>query len=61
MWLELYEGEDHTQQVAGVFFSDRDGSFTFRCYRHDLPLEAVEYLTREARIRLHPMAESEVE
>ena len=59
MWLELYEGEDHTRQVAGVFFSDQDGSFTFHCYRRVLPLEVLEYLSREARRWLPPVAESE--
>jgi len=61
MWLELYEGDGHNHQVAAVFFSDVDRSLAFHCYRQALPLAVAEYLAREARGLLPPLAEPEIE
>jgi len=38
--------------VLFAFYSDADGRMTFSAYREDVPFEAVEWFTAEARRRL---------
>jgi hypothetical protein len=55
MLLELDDLSGGVRQtVADVRFDDGSGVMTFTAYRHELPIEAVEYLIAEARRRLAP-------
>jgi hypothetical protein len=58
MLLELDEVTSGGREtVADVRFDDRDGSMTFSAYLRELPLEAVEHLIAQARLRLPPAPE----
>lgn len=53
MYLEvLIPGTNPLQQVAEVFYSDQTHNYTVSCFQENLPLELVELLIREAKIRL---------
>ncbi len=54
MSLELSEPDGAL--VAEVFYSDVTNTMTFTTYLPDLPPEAAEWLIREARVRLPPVA-----
>jgi hypothetical protein len=58
MLLELDEVTSGGREtVADVRFDDRNGSMTFSAYLRALPLEAVEHLIAQARLRLPPAPE----
>ncbi len=50
MYLELQDRSGNA--LAEVFYSDRESTFVFSGYRRDLPLQAVERLTAQAKMRL---------
>ena len=53
VYLELNDVSGPSPAVVlFAFYSDIDGRTTFTAYREDVPLEAVEWFTSEARRRL---------
>ncbi|CUU24314.1 hypothetical protein EM595_2080 [Duffyella gerundensis] len=59
MFLEVSrDAESGTELVAEVFFSDITLNYTLTCFMEDVPLELIEELIRQAKIRLPPVNES---
>jgi hypothetical protein len=57
MYLEVNDMTDETQPaVADVFYSDQTHDMVFSAYRENIPLELVEWLIREAKSVLPPLA-----
>ena len=53
MYLEVsIPGTNPLQQIAEVFYSDQTHDFTVSCFHENLPLELVELLISEAKMRL---------
>lgn len=53
MYLEvLIPGTKPLQQVAEVFYSDQTLDFTVSCFHENVPLELLELLINEAKVRL---------
>ncbi|MCV3767559.1 hypothetical protein [Rhizobium sp. TRM95796] len=58
MSLEAWEIlGDKTEQVAEVFYSDVEKSFSFSAFEEGLPLGLIEFMSSEARVRLSPATE----
>ena len=55
MALELMDETEHPHAlVLEVFCTDSDGALTLTTYRQAIPLELVERVTTQARLRLPP-------
>jgi hypothetical protein len=55
MWLEVWETTNgRYDNVAGIFYSDVSGRFTFSAFEEDLPLGLLEITGHIARTRLVP-------
>lgn len=55
MYLELFEGTQEGALLAEVFYSDQTHTMAFTAFREDLPLEAVEWIIAQAKVRLPPV------
>lgn len=55
MYLEISE-DGGKPGIAEVFFSDQTGELVLNTFGNEIPIETVEWLVSEARVRLSPKA-----